>query len=74
MKKFVLVVMLCCSFCAVSNAIWLPAFFVRFVNAGFYCQAYCHECIWGSTMACVFAKEYCTRDECLIAYEKPDVN
>jgi hypothetical protein len=40
MKKFVLTVMLCCSFCAISNAIWLPAFFLRFVSA------------WGETREC----------------------
>jgi hypothetical protein len=33
MKKFVLVVMMCCTFSAASNAIWLPAFFLRFVEA-----------------------------------------
>jgi hypothetical protein len=48
MKKIVLVVMLCCSFCAVSNAIWLPAFFLRFVSA------------WGETRECDRAMRACS--------------
>jgi hypothetical protein len=32
MKKIILTVALCCSFCAASNAIWLPAFFAHFVS------------------------------------------
>ncbi|MDR0399306.1 MAG: hypothetical protein LBH33_05920 [Endomicrobium sp.] len=51
MKKFVLAVLMCLAFSAVSNAIWLPAFFLRFVNAEdkWYetCTAYCQACIWG---------------------------
>jgi hypothetical protein len=32
-KKFILTLALCCTLSAVSNAIWLPAFFLRFVSA-----------------------------------------
>jgi hypothetical protein len=49
MKKLILTLALCCTFSAVSNAIWLPAFFLRFVAA------------WGEQRECDVARAACER-------------
>ncbi|MDR1433903.1 hypothetical protein [Candidatus Endomicrobiellum devescovinae] len=75
MKKFVLAVMMCCTFSAASNAIWLPAFFLRFVSSVDSCEVACHTCtLDGNLFACMLAKEYCTCDECPPVCQPPDVN
>jgi hypothetical protein len=58
LKKFILTLALCCTLSAVSNAIWLPAFFLRFVSSS-NCNVLCNQCAAGKWYACIEAEKYC---------------
>ncbi|MDR1243710.1 MAG: hypothetical protein LBJ79_00755 [Endomicrobium sp.] len=73
-KKLILTAVLCCTLSAVSNAIWLPAFFMRFVSSyGPQCTAACQACeVSGNPRSreCQNARGTCASYECPAAYEE----